>query len=80
MPRSMVTDPDVAASVILFGTKLQPVNLNELSRLTGITASTLYRYKKEPKKIPLDRLCRIVQRRGINDQELRRLMAAYKGR
>lgn len=65
---------------VLFGTKLQPVNLTELSRVTGICASTLSDYKKEPGKIPLYRLCMIVEARGLDDEQIAKALRAYRGK
>lgn len=62
---------------ILFGTKLQPVNLAELSKATGISHSTLSDYRRQPGKIPLYRLCMIVNARGLDAEEIGKALRAY---
>lgn len=76
MPRR-TADPDEKAREIIFGSKLQPVSLEELSRRTGISRSTLCGYKKEPRKIPFGRLCKIARRRGLGGKEMDELIWLY---
>lgn len=64
---------------ILFGNKLQPVNLVELSKVTGISHSTLSDYRRQPGKIPLYRLCMIINARGIAPEEVGKALKAYTG-
>ena len=78
MPRAMVTDPDKVAAGILFGDELRPVNLAEMGRRTGIAKSTLAAYKKEPSKIPLDRLSVIIRVRGLDDDQVAKLLRVYR--
>lgn len=80
MPRPMVRDPDRDASEVLFGTRLQPVNLTELSRRTGISSSTLSDYKRHPARMTVERLARIARARGLSGEEILSVVMIYKGR
>ena len=80
MPRSLIYDPDKVTSGLLFGTALEPVSLTELSKRSGISISTLSDYKRKPARITLDRLALIANIRGLSDEEVVRLIRAYRGR
>lgn len=80
MPRSLIYDPDKVTSGLLFGTALEPVSLTELSKRSGISISTLSDYKRKPARITLDRLAIIANIRELSDEEVVRLIRAYRGR
>ena len=74
---SMVTDPRKIASEILFGSRMQPVSGKELSRVTGISESSISNYRQDPAKIPLERFCKIAAARKLDGEELQKLVKAY---
>ena len=73
MPRSFLQSPEQITGEILFGTKLEPVNLTELSHRTGIPVSTLSTYKKHPDMIPFVRIRAIVRARKLSEVEIKRM-------
>lgn len=79
MKRSLVRDPDSEAKGMLFGSKLQPVNLTVLAEKTAISTSTLCNYRKTPGKIPLERFSLIAKARRLNDEQIGKIVRAYWG-
>lgn len=61
-------------SELLFGTKLQPVSIATLSKVTKIPESTLRLYKRNPGTIPLDRLRIIVKALGLSEEDIKQLI------
>lgn len=76
---AVLKDPRTVVSKALFGDKLSPVNINELSRRTGISESTLRRYRARPAAITLDRLAVICRVRGLGDDEVGKIVKSYMG-
>lgn len=79
MGRSLVHDPDNDATGLLFGSRLQPVNLTVLAKKTAISTSTLCNYRKTPGKIPLERFSLIAKARGLSDEQIGKIVKAYWG-
>jgi len=79
MRRGAIKNPNDTASAILFGEKGTSANLSAVAKETGVPVSTLSDYKKNPSKITLDRLARIVSARGLNDEQILQLVGIYKG-
>ena len=73
----MVTDPGKIASEILFGSRMQPVSGKELSRVTGISESSISNYRQDPAKIPFERFCKIAAARKLDGEELQKLVKVY---
>lgn len=61
-------------SRIIFGDALNRVSIPELSRRTGISESTLRRYRSNPAVMTLDRLALICRARGIGAEGLKELI------
>lgn len=64
--------------VCLFGSALRPVNIAGLSKRTGISRQTLYEYKANPYKIPLERLILMVRELELTDAEIVELIRGKK--
>lgn len=60
---------------ILFGTKLNPVYLPELAKITGIPRSTLYRYKDDPAMIPWRYFRLICKVRGVTAEQMQKMLS-----
>jgi len=74
MARGYCRDPDEQRRKLLFGDPDDPVKLEKMARVLKISKTTLYRYKKYPSTIPLDRLSKIIRLRGLTDKEIRELL------
>ena len=70
MAKCYCRDPDENRRKLLFGDPDAPVKLERMSKAVKIEKSTLYRYRKYPSMIPLDRLSRIIRWRGLTDEEI----------
>ena len=79
MRRGQITDPEAIASEILFGSKGTAANLSAVSKCTGISVSTLSRYRKQPSLITIDRLATIAEARGLAIEDVTRLVTIYGG-
>lgn len=79
MGRSILTDPDRVASAAIFGTKIHPVSIRELSRKTGICHGTLANYRKSPGKMTLARFGGIAKAMKLTDEEIVRIVRSYRG-
>ena len=58
---------------ILFGTRLCPVNQQEMARLVGVDKSTISRWRKNPGAIPWDKMKVIIRIRGITAEDLAKM-------
>lgn len=58
---------------MLFGTKLTPVNQEELARLIGCNQSSISRWKKNPGLIPWDKMKLIIRIRGLSADDLMKM-------
>ena len=63
----------MTTSEILFGTKLCPVNQEEMARLIGVNQSTISRWRKEPGAIPWDKMKLIIRIRGLSAEDLMKM-------
>ena len=57
----------------LFGTKLQPVNAAELSRLVGVSHKTISNWKKNPGSIPWEKMKLLIRVRGLTADEVMKM-------
>lgn len=80
MPRSLLKDPDRAASAVIFGEKAQTATLSKVAKETGISVSTLSDYKRKPSRITLERFAIICKARGLTDEEIGKAVRAFTGR
>ena len=80
MPRSLLKDPDQAASAVIFGEKAQAATLSKVAKETGISVSTLSDYKRKPSRITLERFALIAKVRGLSDEEIGKAVKAFMGR
>ncbi len=55
---------------LLFGTEINAVRIPNLARRTDTPQSTMYSWKTDPDKIPLGKLRRIVECRGLSDRQI----------
>ena len=58
----------------IFGTQLCPVNLHELSRITGIGPSTLWRWRNNPDLIPWGKMKLLIKVRGLSSDDLMKMV------
>lgn len=77
--RALVKDPDKIASAALFGTKLEPVSIRELSNRTGISEATLRRYRKRPAGMTVENLAQICKARGLEADRIGEIVKVYRG-
>ena len=57
-------------SALIFGVGSTAASLSQLSKDTGIPASTLSEYRNQPEKIPLGRLRQILKARRVPVDEV----------
>ena len=55
---------------LLFGTEINAVRIPPLAKRTGTSQSTMYGWKMDPDRIPLGKLRRIVECRGLSDKQI----------
>ena len=60
----------MTTSEILFGTKLCPVNQEELARLVGVDPSTISRWKRNPGAIPWNKFKILVRIRKLTGDDI----------
>lgn len=65
----------MTTSEILFGTKLHPVSVTELSRIAGVSKATICNWKRNPDSIPLGKLKLIVRARRLSEEEKGRILS-----
>lgn len=58
----------------IFGDDMHKVSIPALSRRTGIPPSTLYAYRAEPMRIPLDALVRIWTATGRTGEDFQKII------
>lgn len=63
----------MTTSEMLFGTKLCPVNQEEMARLIGVNQSTVSRWRKEPGAIPWSKMKILIKIRGLTAEDLMRM-------
>lgn len=57
----------------LFGTRLCPVNQGELARITGVSQSTVCRWRKNPGSIPWEKMKILIRVRGLTADDLMKM-------
>ena len=62
----------------IFEGPLGPVNIAQLSRRTGIPASTLYRWRKDPDKMPVGDMRILLKVMCVSDDQLLRIVRGEK--
>lgn len=62
------------ASTDIFGDKVRPVCIRELSRKTKIPESTLYRHRNHPSRMTLKDFGRIARSLGMADEDIVRVV------
>lgn len=74
MPKSLLIDPSLERSKMLFGSGAMAANMSAVARETKIPQATLSRYKQRPDTIPLRALRRIVKARRLDDEAILRIV------
>lgn len=58
---------------MLFGTKLNPVNQEELARRVGVGKSSISRWKKNPEMIPWGKMKLLIRARGLTGEDIAKI-------
>lgn len=58
---------------MLFGTRLSPVNQEQLARLVGVNQSTVSRWRKDPGMIPWGMMKKIIKARGLTGDDIAKM-------
>lgn len=63
---------------ILFGNGLRRADCQALARAVGTSSATIYNWKKNPNKIPLEKLKIMIRAQNIPDEQVLKLMRARR--
>lgn len=63
----------MTTSEILFGTKLCPVNQEEMARMLGVNQSTISRWRKDPGLIPWGKMQLLIRIRNVTAYDLMKM-------
>lgn len=64
----------MTAQEILFGKGIRKANPPALAEAVGVTKMCIYNWKRNPQKIPLDKLRILIRVQNIPDDQIIRLM------